>query len=136
MIDLNNFDFVDDSFEGEIEFEGQSVLMLVFVDDDEEIEQANTRANNALVWARENYQAAIEYGVQELLDLKNEAWLDEDEDPVTADEFKALLEFNELSVYDDGGIAFVFDGGDLFWGHFVTISTDADYQFISADLEG
>ncbi len=136
MIDLNNFEFSIDGYEGEIEFEGQTILLFVFAEEGEEVVDTNTHANKALTWATQNYQAAIDYAVQELLELKNQAWLEEDEEPITADTFKTALTLIELSFHDDQSITFTFDDGDLFWGHFVTISTDHNRTFISAEIEG
>jgi hypothetical protein len=54
--------------------------------------------------------------------LKNESWLDEDEAPVTPEQFRSRLVFQEISVDLDGTFTITFGDDDLFWGHAIHVS--------------
>lgn len=67
-------------------------------------------------------QRIVDYAVHELLSLKNESWLDEDELEVTNEQFKNRMKLDSITVYSDGSFEFWHDDGDLFWGHSILIS--------------
>ena len=49
---------------------------------------------------------AREYAVAKLLSLKNEHWLDEDEEPVTPEQFKQRMSLESVVFYPDGEVTF------------------------------
>jgi hypothetical protein len=61
------------------------------------------------------------YAAEELLPLKNESWLDEDESELTeaADEGRMMIK--TITVDVDGSFGFWFADGDLFWGHAIHV---------------
>src|SRR5512133_2887828 len=61
------------------------------------------------------------YAVQELLDLKNDGWLQEGEPPLSASEFVARMSLCNIGVYPDGSYESWFDDGEMFWGHSILI---------------
>lgn len=76
------------------------------------------------------------YAVQELLPLKNESWLDEDEVELTAEQFKSRMTLEAVTVYPDGSFEFWHDDGDLFWGHSIQISGSLSEGPTDADIPG
>lgn len=63
-----------------------------------------------------------DYAVAQLLELKNESWLDEGEPPATPESFKSRMNLESVTVYPDGAFEFWHDDGDLFWGHAIMVS--------------
>lgn len=77
-----------------------------------------------------------DYAVQQLLPLKNENWLDEDEAELTAEQFKSRMRLEAVTVYPDGSFEFWHDDGDLFWGHSIQISGSLSDGPTNADIPG
>jgi len=74
-----------------------------------------------------------DYAALRLLALRNDAWSDEDEQPLDVDQFKDRMTLESITVYPDGDLQFWYNDGDLFWGHAIHVSgslaagpTDAD----------
>lgn len=77
-----------------------------------------------------------DYAVQELLPLKNESWLGDDEVELTADQFKKRMTLESVTVGPDGTFDFWHSDGDLFWGHSIQISGSLSEGPICADIPG
>ncbi len=69
-------------------------------------------------------QRVRDYAVEELLDLKNDTWLDEDEgeEELTPEQFVERMSLESIVVYPDGAFEFTYDDGGLFWGHVIQVS--------------
>ena len=80
-----------------------------------------------------------EYAAAQLLDLANE-WLAEKEDAdteqITQEMFIASMEISELTVSPDGSVTLYYNDGDMFWGHSIEISVDADGTVSDANIAG
>jgi hypothetical protein len=77
-----------------------------------------------------------DHAVQELLTLKNESWLSEDEEPLSAEDFTSRMTLTSISVEENGEFTFWHDDGDLFWGHSIQISGDLVQGLTDADIPG
>jgi hypothetical protein len=77
-----------------------------------------------------------DYAVLRLLPLKNDTWLDEDEDEVLPDQFKERMKLQTITVHPDGRFEFWHDDGDLFWGHTIHISGSLAKGLTGADTPG
>lgn len=64
--------------------------------------------------------------IRELLDLKNDAWCEEDEPEITPEEFLQRITIRSISIRQDGSLEFDFDDGDLFAGHSIFVSATID----------
>lgn len=123
-------------FEGKTKWNQQQVNLYINVN-------SKRKANNIIkqledIWAVANtWEAeAKDYAVSQLLALKNESWLEEDETNITIAEFKELMTIESISIYPRQKIEFWFDDGDLFWGHAIRVNTDFDGNFSDAGIEG
>ncbi len=76
------------------------------------------------------------FAVSKLLGLKNDNWLDDDEDKVTAVDFIEAMQLASITVYPDGKFEFWHDDGDLFWGHSIQISGSLSVGLLNADIPG
>lgn len=79
---------------------------------------------------------AREYAVEELLPLKNDAWLGEGEAELSAAEFLSKMTLASISIDESGGFSFWYDGDDLFSGHAILISGDFSEGITAADILG
>lgn len=68
------------------------------------------------------------------MDLKNESWLGDGEQPVDAAEFQSRMTLESISVHEQGWSFWHKDGG-LFAGHSILISGDLDGPS-DADIPG
>ena len=71
-----------------------------------------------------------------LLPLKNDDWLDEDEDEVLPDQFKERMKLNSITVRPDGRFEFWHGDDDMFWGHAIHISGNLSKGLTGADTPG
>lgn len=127
-----------DRFEGEAEWRGTKIRLLVGLDDEGSPESGFQTAR--ALWAdMTTWQERVDaYAVHELLDLKNDVWLGEgeDEDEVTAEKFVQLMCLESISVSSDGSFVFWHDDGDLFWGHAIQICGSLGNGLTRADIPG
>lgn len=125
-------------YSAEVKWNGESVTLTLNVENHDKIQPALNVAH--ALWDDESaWQKRIEdFAVKELLPLKNENWLDEEEGEldVTPDEFKAKMTLDSISVYADGEFEFWHNDGDLFFGHTIQISGNLAAGLTRADIPG
>jgi hypothetical protein len=125
-----------DWFRGEAEWNGELVSVTFPADGDEPSEAALHTAR--LLWAdQENWETRIElFAVEQLLEVKNHAWLEEGEAEVTAEEFIERIAFPSISVGSNGDFDFWYDDDDMFWGHSILIRGNVKDGPTEAQLPG
>jgi hypothetical protein len=76
------------------------------------------------LWADQaGWQARLnETAVRDLLALKNDNWLDDDEKPLSAAQFTPRMQLQSVTFHPDGDFEFCFEDGELFWGHVIMIA--------------
>jgi hypothetical protein len=79
---------------------------------------------------------AAQFVAANLLDVKNAAWLDEGQSPVTASEFQEKLKLTGVEIEERGAFVLHFDDGDLFWGHTIVVEGNLKDGLIEAYLAG
>jgi len=125
-----------DWFEGETQWNGQTIrITFLAVDDtvsDEDLKIAEALWSDQAGWKKR----IAEYIVKELLELKNDAWLDEDESELTAEQFLAAIELTSITISYDGEFEFWYDDGDLFWGHSISVSGNLKEGLTDAGIQG
>ncbi|MCA0457370.1 MAG: DUF2262 domain-containing protein [Chloroflexi bacterium] len=100
--------------------------------DDDLLQTVTELWNNQSLWN----QRVMDFAVQEKLPLKNEMWLDDDEQPLSPDEFKARMSLESISIYIEGGFAFWHDDGDLFFGHSILVTGNLQDGPTDTDIPG
>lgn len=73
---------------------------------------------------------------QDLLRLKNDTWLDEDEDPLSEQEFQEKIQLDNFVVYKDGDFAAWYNDGDTFWGHSISVDGNLDGRLTEVGIHG
>ena len=74
--------------------------------------------------------------VEEMLELKNDTWLDEEETALSAADFKKKIKLETLMVSEDGSHQLFYADGDLFWGHTIVVNLDDQDAYEDATLFG
>lgn len=142
---LNALDYDEhlDLYTGQIEIgrtacaRGVPIKLRLYTDADDDLEPTLRRAREVLAEFDTYSRRAEEYVVQELLPLKNDIWLDEDEEtPLTPQQFKQRMALESLVFYAEGDVTFYYQDGDLFWGHIIELWMDAADNFIGAHISG
>ena len=105
--------------------------------------ESNDELNSALQAAHALWNDKVmwnnlirDYAVSELLSLKNESWLEEDDIEVTGEQFKDRMRLESITIYSDASFEFWHDDGDLFWGHSILISGSLSEGLTDADIPG
>lgn len=113
---------MSDCFMGEVEWNGEMVELSLYFDDDQDLkpllETAEQLWDEQSVWK----QKIDAFAVEGLLSIKNDSWLDVDEQPLDAEQFKTRMKLQAIWVYSDGGFEFWHEDGDLFWGHSIQVA--------------
>jgi hypothetical protein len=126
-----------DWYEGKIEVQHSEILIRLSTDERRKVAAALERATNFVSESERYAQLAKEYAAQGLLQIKNETWLEyEDEDPLTPEQFKQRMTLESISIDAAGEISFYHNDGDLFWGHCILVTMDSDNNFIGAEILG
>lgn len=76
------------------------------------------------------------YAVEQLLSLKNDSWLDEDEANVTPEQFLSRMQLEGVTAYPDGRFEFMHADGELFWGHAIQVTGNLTDGPTDADIPG
>ena len=121
-------------FEGEAQWNGQSVR-LTFLEEgpvEKGLKTAEIHWSDQRGWK----QRVDDFAIQELLELKNDTWLDEGETPFTRERFLSRMELTSISLSDDGEFEFWHDDGDLFWGHSIQVRGNVTDGPTFADIPG
>ena len=123
-------------YEGETTWNGASVRINFELDENDSIETGLQTA--AAMWPdMEAWNSRIrDFAAAELLELKNESWLEEDEAEVTADEFKSRMELESIGFKPEGWFEFWHNDGDLFWGHFIFVGGNLADGPLNAEIPG
>ncbi len=115
-----------------------SVCLSLSSDGDDGTFPQNSLAYARLLWSnQERWDGKIrDYMVAELLELKNDSWLDEDESELSREEFLQRVSLESVTVGPNGRFEFWYADGDLFWGHSIMVSGSLDGGLDSADIHG
>lgn len=109
-------------FEGETQWNGVTIRV-TFPEEKDRVPDDALKTAESLWSDQAGWKKRIdEYVVKELLELKNDTWLDEGESELTAAQFIATMELTSISISYDGEFEFWFDDGNLFWGHSIMVS--------------
>lgn len=125
-----------DWFEGEILWLGKKVNISLSVDEENDV-KSTIEAARSLIRRMDHWASLVnEYAIAQLLELKNENWLNDDEDPVGKKEFLDRMNLQSITVYPDGSFDFWHSDGDLFYGHSIQISGSIEDGLTHADIPG
>lgn len=136
LLDQLHYDELFDAYTGTVKIAHTEVTITLYPDAEGDPEPALQHARAILTNSVNMEQQAQAHAVAALLPLKNEAWLEEGESPLTGPQFRQRMKLDTLVVYPDGEVTFYYQDGDLFWGHTIAIGFDPAGEFKYADIPG
>jgi hypothetical protein len=123
-------------YEGKMDWLGKPLAIAISIEENNAIADSLITAK-ALLHGMEQWTNKVNASVVEhLLELKNDNWLDEDEPPVTAQEFIERMEITSITASSDGAFEFWLNDGDLFWGHSIQVVGTLGGGLTSAAIAG
>jgi len=72
----------------------------------------------------------------EMIALKNDSWLEENEERITPEKFRKLVYINSIVFYDDKSCTIYCNDGDLFGEHTIDISIGKNGKYKGVSLAG
>ena len=81
-------------------------------------------------------ELAKRFAVDNLLELKNSTWLEEDEAALNEDDFATRLTLDTISFDEKTAYTLSYNDGDLFWGHTISVNFTKHGQAKSAQIQG
>ena len=109
-------------FEKELEWNGQLVSVAIQIEDTslltDHLQTLEQLMDKQQMWKRK----IEDFGVEKLLPLKNDSWLDEGESEWSKNKFISTWQLEAIWIYEDGAFDFWYKDGDIFWGHYIEIS--------------
>lgn len=126
-----------DWFEGTVNWMGEPIRVSVSLDEESGSSESSIKTLEALYSGASDWSKKItDYAVSELLELKNDNWLMDDQEELTASDFINSMKLESITVYPDGEFEFWHNDGDLFWGHSILISGSLSEGPNDADIPG
>jgi hypothetical protein len=126
-----------DWYEGKIEVHGSEVSIQLLTNERGQVNSALERIASFVSELERYAQLAKEHAAQGLLQIKNETWIeDEDEEPLTIEQFQQRMTLESISIDSAGEVSFYHNDGDLFWGHCILVTMDRENNFVGAEIAG
>lgn len=127
------------SYEGSFEYNGCLIDVscdpLGYVED--QIDPVGLAFLEGIAQNIELYDAkARNYVATHLLDTKNSHWLDENEKPMSVEEFESKISLRTITSFRFGNVSFWYDDGQIFLGHDIAVKMDSDNNFSRAEFYG
>lgn len=125
-----------DWYEGRAAWNGRKVHLSLTASQPRDVERA-LKVARTLWRAQKSWRTKVlAYASRQLLPLKNENWLGDDERPLTARQFQSRMKLESISVSPNGSFEFWHDDGNLFWGHSIQICGSLAKGLYDADIPG
>jgi hypothetical protein len=125
-----------DWWSGRTSWNGREVAVCLDPGNGEEFD-STVDAARTLFAQQADWRPRIEtFVVGKLLGLKNDSWLDDDEEPLAAADFCGRLSLESITVRPDGRFSFLYDDGDLFAGHCIEVHGSLREGPIRAGIAG
>jgi hypothetical protein len=131
---LLRYNHKENCYEGQITFQKHQISIYIETGDPHEIESILNRAERCVIRLAFYDENAKNFAAERLLEIKNRSWMDENEEPLTPEQFKACMLLESVAISPDGNLQFYYNDGDLFWGHCIAVTMDSSDRFIDADL--
>ena len=130
------FNKSEDCFEASLKLKGRLYSFEISDLAENETMHANIIAAKIKDWLQTNLDKSKEFTASKLLNLKNENWLSENEDPISSKKFIETIEFDGILAFAEGGFEIYFMDHDLFGGHTIIVDVNEDFEFEDAKIAG
>lgn len=125
-----------DWYEGQVTFRQLQIPICLDTDDEGKIESVLSRVNHFVIQLEQYSEKAKDYAVNKMLELKNSVWLDENEKPLTSEQFKNHMVLESIVIRSEGDVEFYHSDGEMFLGHCILVTMDVSNHFIDAHIAG
>ncbi len=134
ILGLLKYNDTCDWYEGKLFFQDRSIEFSVSTDDETNVESILEQIDGFVDRLEYYSETAKDYAVEQLLELKNDTWLDEDEKTLTPMQFKVRMLIKSIGISPDSSTCFYYDDGELFFGHEISVTMDSSNRFIDAGI--
>ena len=127
-------------YEGKFKVENKVIEVSVYNAEPNEFEKLISFADKQI--NSKFYEEMLLKMESKMIELKNDAWLGEDEEtgedepPITIENFRKRISISSIVFYDDCTSSIYCNDDDIFWGHSIDISVDKNGKFKDANLAG
>lgn len=124
-------------YSGTVRWLGREIRLNLLSEGDEQALEESIAVARALWSDAERWAARVEtFAVAELLSLKNESWLEPDDEPLTREQFLERMSLESITVDPEENIDFWHHDGDLFWGHSIVVYANLTDGPVDTDIPG
>lgn len=124
-----------DWFEGKSIWKGKNIDIF-FAGDLNKINKTESNADKILSKQIEIDKYIKQEICKELLPLKNESWLDENEEKITEEEFVSKISLDSIIVNNEDDYVMNFYDGNIFWGHCIVVEANLDGKVDYISIQG
>ena len=122
-----------DMYEGKIKLENGEQLEFSF-DVDDNLEKIVDITRNVVKTISTRNSQFKEYIAEQLLDLYNDDW--SEEETIDKKEFINRISLESVTIYDDNSPEIYYQDGDLFAGHYIALSLNSEGKLGEPYLAG
>jgi hypothetical protein len=122
-------------FEGKTMWNDEEVALYLRVDGDDDITSVLKKAECLFNSASEWDAKVRAYAALELLETVEE-WRQEDDAPITKEDFMRRMKISSIVVRADGWFEIDFEDDDMFWGHYILVRGTLEKGFIDCSIAG
>ena len=122
--------------DGELQTPAGPVKLGFEVVDESSLAEQLTRARTLVTHLPGAMERARHFAAERLVGLKNDGYLEEDEAPLSQEEFAARLGLPRVELLLDGPCDFTFGDDEMLWGHFITVESEDDGTPRHAEMWG
>ena len=124
-------------WQGKVLLAPEQIVSIMLEPQESDGDQTIARGEALIQWVKGNEADARAYAADEMTDLA-EDWRDEDEeaDEITPEAFADRITLSEISLGSDGSAMLWYNDDNIFAGHVVVVSVNADRQFTEAQMMG
>lgn len=128
-----------DWYEGELNINGSFCNIYLHYSNPEQFEKLAAFAEIQI--GKKLYEEMLLSAEIPMIELKNDSWLEEDEEtgeeqPITAEEFRQRVSIESIVFNENGSSSIFCNDDDIFWGHSIEIRVDEKGEYKSANLAG
>jgi hypothetical protein len=137
-VTLDKLSFNQDSgdFEAVMTENAQTFQLTLFDFNEEQSDQAEKLASSICDWLNLNHHAVKDFCASKLTRLKNTSWLEDDDEPVSEQDFILKMELDAINAYSEGSFDIFFNDNDLFLGHSIIVNVNSDFTLENAEIAG
>ena len=114
----------------------EQIVEVIFDENNEDLTKFVEKVNSHLNWLSNNRDYINENIIQNLLKLKNEVWLNENELNKNNTEFLKPISLKSINCNKNLGLNLNFDDGDLFNGHSIKVNINSKREIKKVSIVG